>query len=232
MEPTTILLIEDDIMILKTNKKALELQGYRVLCANTLIKGSILMEHEIPDLVILDVLLPDGNGLDYCAALQGKRNVPILFLSALGTSGHILAGLRAGGDDYIAKPYDMDLFLAKVEALLRRTSMLRNYKNASLCMGDLRLDLSLRRAYVNEKDILLKPREFALLEILMKQNGKPIPAVELYQRVWGLGSEGDVRTIWVHISTLRSKLGNPEEKETPYLLSSRNNGYFLSLGDI
>lgn len=236
MDRSIILIVEDDPVILKTNRKALEMQGYRVLCANTVAKGCSIVEQEAPNLIILDILLPDGNGLDYCEDIRKKRNTPILFLSALGTSEHILAGLRAGGDDYIPKPYDLDILLAKVEVILRRcnrntSTHIEANDNDHLYMGNIRLDMCSRRAYLKEKDLLLSPREFAILEVLIRQKGTPIPTDDLYKRVWALDSAGDVRTIWVHISTLRSKLGDPEKDGSLFLLCSRNNGYYLSLED-
>jgi len=230
MNEPKILIIEDDPVIVRTNRKALEMQGYRVLCADTITKGRFLVRQEMPDLILLDVLLPDGNGLDYSSEIRGSSSIPILFLSALGTNANILDGLRAGGDDYITKPYDLDILLAKVEAILRRCSNLESYKYDFLCMGNLRLDLYARRAYLNNDDLLLKPKEFAVLEVLIRQDGVPISSSELYERLWALDTAGDTRTVWVHISTLRSKLGDPEQTGSVYLLSGRN-GYFLCLND-
>lgn len=230
MNKAAVLIIEDDPVILKTNCKALEMQGYVVLSADTLAKGRSIAIKEAPDLIILDVLLPDGNGLDYCGELRMTSDIPILFLSALGTSDFVIAGLQAGGDDYISKPYDMEVFLAKVEAILRRCNRTGEFEGSeSLQLGSLRLDTCARRAYLNEQDLLLKPREFVILEVLIKQKGVPITAAELYKRVWALDNSGDVRTVWVHISTLRSKLGDPLRTGGLQLLSHRNSGYFLSL---
>lgn len=235
MDKAVILIIEDDPVILKTNQQALEMQGYRVLQASTVKSGKLILEQETPDLIILDILLPDGNGLDYCEELRKKQNTPVLFLSALGTSTDILFGLRAGGEDYISKPYDLDILLAKVEILLRRcnsntTGGTEYYDHNRLCIGNIRLDLRTRRGYLKNKDIHLSPREFIILEVLIQQNGIPISADELYWQAWDMDTAGDLRTIWVHISTLRSKLGDPE-KNGFYLLCSRNKGYYLSLED-
>lgn len=228
MQNATILVVEDDANILKASCKALKLEGYDVLAAKSLSAGHSLMECEAPDLIVLDVLLPDGNGLDYCEELRGKSDVPILFLSALNTSRDIVAGLQAGGDFYLPKPYDMDVFLAQVNAMLRRGKS-TPHENGSLCFGELMLDTVSRCGFLNGRDLLLKPKEFALLEVLIRQNSRPINAHELYKHVWGRNAAGDVRTVWVHISALRSKLGNPKETGSPWLLCSRNNGYYLSL---
>lgn len=197
-----ILLIEDDAVILKTNCKALELQGYHVLCAGTLTRGHDLLEQNNPDLIILDILLPDGNGLEYCEKLRSKSNVPILFLSALDTSKDVVAGLQAGGDCYLSKPYDMEIFLAQVEAMLR----FHHHDNSVLVFEELTLDTISRRACINGQDILVRPREFALLEVLIKNKGCFISADRLYQSVWGMESVEDTRTVKEHISRLRRKL--------------------------
>jgi DNA-binding response OmpR family regulator len=230
-EKITILVIEDDPVIMKTNCKALKLLGYSVLHADTIAKGRRITSQKKLDLILLDILLPDGNGVEFCREIRGGSNIPILFLSALGSNDNILAGLRAGGDDYISKPYDLDILMVKVEALLRRSRNIRQYEKDFLRMGNLKLDMRSRRAYLGDQDLVLKPREFSVLEVLIRQKGEPLNAVELYGKVWALETAGDVRTVWVHISTLRRKLGDPEKTGSPYLLFNRNSGYYLSLDD-
>ncbi|RFZ77476.1 DNA-binding response regulator [Lacrimispora amygdalina] len=223
MSKSTILIVEDDAVILKTNRKALEIEGYRVLEAADLTAGRVQMEREIPDLIVLDILLPDGNGLRYCEELRSKSGVPILFLSALNTKADLITGLQAGGDDYIPKPYDMDVFLARVEALLRR-SRLTGQGEEILCIGSLKLDTLSLRAFLKERDLLLKPREFALLATLAKNKGAFISTEALYKTVWGMEPASDTRTVKEHISRLRRKLGglSPVRIE-----SERGKGYCL-----
>ncbi len=223
MNKALILIVEDDHDILYTNQAALELEGYSVMTADTLAKGRSIAEKFAPDLIILDILLPDGNGLVYCEELRGKSGVRILFLSALNTREDSLAGLRAGGDDYIAKPYDMEVFIARVEALLRRGKLI-GMEESSIKIGGLELDFSSRRAMQNGKDILLKPKEFAVLEILMRNYGKAIDVNELYKKVWGLEPLKDIRTVKEHISRIRSKLG-PDSALS--IVSKRARGYRL-----
>lgn len=168
-------------------------------------------------------MLPDGNGLSYCQELRANNDVRILFLSALGNKADTLKGLRAGGDDYMAKPYDMDELLARAEALLRR-GRLNGLAEQPLCQGELELDPISRRALLNGRDILLKPKEFALLEVLMRNDGATVTADELYAKVWGMQPAGDARTVKEHISRLRSKLG---ECSAFLILSERGRGYRL-----
>jgi DNA-binding response OmpR family regulator len=223
MSKETVLIVEDDLNILRANTAALELEGYRVHTAVTLDEARSVSKAYPPDLILLDVLLPDGNGLDYCGELRGESGVRILFLSALGTKADVLAGLRAGGDDYIAKPYDMDELILRVKALLRRGRMLGRAE-PPLTLGKLTLDRTSRRAFLSGRDILLKPKEFAVLSLLAESRGRTVPAKELYEKVWGMRLIGDMRTVKEHISRIRGKLG---KESAVYIVSERGKGYRL-----
>lgn len=207
MNGAGILLIEDEPHVLRSNRIALELEGYRVLEADTLAKGREIAVRENPDLILLDILLPDGNGLEYCLELRGGSGVPILFLSALSEKEDVIAGLRAGGDDYITKPYLMEELLARVGALLRRGRM-NAAAEQSIRLGGLEIHVSSRRACLEGKDLLLKPKEFALLEALASERDKYMTADALYEKLWGMDAAGDTDTVKVHVSKLRKKLGN------------------------
>jgi Response regulators consisting of a CheY-like receiver domain and a winged-helix DNA-binding domain len=223
MKKATILIIEDDRDILSANRAALELEGYDVLAADTLSRGQSVADELSPDLIILDILLPDGNGLSYCEELRGKSGVRILFLSALNTRADVLAGLRVGGDDYMSKPYDMDELILRVESLLRRSRLI-GQDEPSLRLGELELDFTSHRVMLSGRDILLKPKEFALLAALVREHGRVFSAAELYKMVWGMDMAGDARTVKEHISRIRSKLG----KECEFLIiSERGKGYRL-----
>jgi DNA-binding response OmpR family regulator len=195
--------------------------------ADTLSKGRQIVEEYLPDLIILDILLPDGNGLQYCEELRGKSGIRILFLSALNTKSDLLAGLRAGGDDYMAKPYDMDELLLRVEALLRRGKPIR-VDEPAITMYGLEMNFVSRRALLDGRDLLLKPKEFSLLEMLVRSQGKTVPVEELYAKVWNMNAAGDVRTVKEHISRIRSKL---DENSTLTIVSKRGKGYHLEDGN-
>lgn len=222
MYKADILLVEDDADILRANRMALDLEGYRVTTADTLAKARAAMAASSPDLILLDILLPDGNGLDYCEELRGSSGVRILFLSALNTRADVLAGLRAGGDDYISKPYDLDELLLRIEALLRRGKLIAGTET-SLRLQELVMDLTSRRATICGKDILLKPKEFALLFLLAKQPDHTVSVKELYERVWGLQTADDMCSVKEHISRIRAKLGGSGFS----IVSQRGKGYRL-----
>ncbi len=223
MRKATILIIEDDLDILSANRAALELEGYHVFAADMLSKGRSAAEELSPDLIILDIMLPDGNGLSYCEELRGKSGVRVLLLSALNAKEDVLAGLRAGGDDYISKPYDMDELLLRVEALLRRGKPI-GHEELALSLGGLELDFISQRALLHGQDILLKPKEFALLAAIVREPGRTFPAAELYRMVWGMDMAGDARTVKEHISRIRSKLGNACGFD---IVTERGRGYRL-----
>ena len=225
MSKATILLVEDDSDILRVNRMALEMEGYRVLEAETLAAGREAVESQNPDLIVLDITLPDGSGLEYCRELRGKSGVRILFLSALSAKADSIAGLRAGGDDYIPKPYLIDELLAHVEALMRR-GRLTGMEDAPLRVGALEINFTSRRVLLHGADLLLKPKEFALLEILARSRDRYFTAEELYEKVWGMDAEGDVRTVHAHIYSLRQKMG---EDSQIVIELKRGSGYQMKI---
>lgn len=227
MKKANILIVEDDSDILNANRAALELEGYDVLAVDTLSKGRSVVDEYSPDLIVLDILLPDGNGLSYCEEMRRKSGIRILFLSALNTREDILAGLRVGGDDYISKPYDMDELLLRVEALLRRGKLI-GQEEPPMRLGGLELDFISHRALLSGRDILLKPKEFALLAALAREPGRTLSATELYKKIWGMDLAGGAHAVKEHISRIRRKLG----KESGLLIvSERGKGYCLQSSD-
>lgn len=227
MNNPMILMIEDNPAILRTNRMALELAHYRVLEADTLEAGRALAQGESPDLILLDILLPDGNGLEYCREVFGQSAPRILFLTAMNTPEDMIAGLRAGGDDYMTKPYLIGELLARVEAILRRPPMGRTGP-VPLRVGALELNATAGRAYLDGADLLLTHMEYILLEYLAQNMGRYTAAEELYQKLWDMETAGDVRTVWDHVSRLRRKLS---ADKAVTLESVRGKGYRLRMND-
>lgn len=202
MSKNLILLIEDDPDIASANRIMLELEGYSVIEARTLKKGKELVENASPDLVVMDIMLPDGNSLDYCRELRGKSGVRILFLSALGTKEDIVEGLRAGGDDYLAKPYIMDELILRIQSLMRRGNMEQEEMNPK----GLTFNSLSNQAFYDGKDLMLKPKEYAVLELLNKNSDYYLSAEEIYSAVWNIDGGDDLSTVHNHIYSLRKKL--------------------------
>lgn len=212
-----ILVVEDNDRIRQTNSKLLIMHNYRVREAASLEEARMRVKEELPDIVVLDIMLPDGSGIDFCKELRKHHDVYVLFLSALGGDMDLLKGYDAGAEDYLAKPYSLDVFLAKIEVLVRRMSPVAKKETASeLVIGNLRINFLARRAYVKENDMLLKSKEFSLLNLFVKRKNTYIGAEEIYRLVWGADSGGDVRTVRSHIFSLRRKL-----EDSKYTIETR-----------
>jgi len=207
-----ILLVEDNPHYLAINREALAMNGYRVVEAETISRGKELFEQENPDLIILDIMLPDGDGLEMCEELRRGSQVPILFLSALGKDEEILAGFKAGGDDYLPKPYDLDVLIARTDALLRRFQHVPKI----VTKGAITLYLNSNRAHVNGVDIGLSEKiEFSLLNIFVQEENKILSMEYLCEEVWRqpmLGNDGAIRKA---ISAVRGKLEGSGYTITP-----------------
>ena len=221
MEPPHILLVEDMTKILNYNRMALEKRGYRVTAVRTLSEARKRIEDAPPDLAVVDILLPDGSGLDLCRQLR-HSDAPILLLTSLGDSDQIVRGLQAGGDDYIIKPYKIEELIARIEAQLRRVHWLLQAE-VETHAGRLVLNARMQRAFLGGHDLLLKPKEFLLLSTLLRNRGRTMSAEELYSEIWGQAPNVALRTVFVNISSLRIKL-RKNAGECPSIVIERSNG--------
>lgn len=197
-----ILMIEDNKDILDANKIMLELEGYDVFTAKDIETGKKLALKEMPDLILLDVLLPDGNGIELCKELKKEKDFNIIFLSALGTKNDVLEGLRAGGYDYIAKPYIMEELILRIKAMLRNNV---SKQNSDLVFGNLTLKPHALIAECEGRDLLLNPKEFAIINLLCCNPGKYLNAELILEKVWNT-KEGTVQPVYNCLSSLRDKL--------------------------
>lgn len=230
-ETATILLVEDDKNIQRTNRRILEREGFTVLCAGTLKETQAALEQYKPDALVLDIMLPDGNGLAFCEKIRPHTPVPVLFLTALDEKDEIIEGLVAGGNDYITKPYDVDEFVARVKAQLRLARMNRQaaQKARTLTRGPLTLDTVALRAFLDGEDMLLSAREFSVLLFLLNHEGKTLSAEEIYQGAWDQPMAGNASALWKCTSRLKNKLAACEEGVS--LTTIRNKGYLLEITD-
>ena len=218
---STILLVEDNPNIIKINSELLKLRGYDVLQAETIAKAKDQLRWHNVDLIVLDIILPDGSGLDLCRELKAHLNIPILFLTALGENQDVVDGLRAGGDDYLAKPYDFEVLIARIEARLRSAADVHRY----FLYGCLKLDTVSLTGYVKNVDIQLTQKEFSVLLILAKNAERKVTQSELMREVWGEESDKENRALWTLISRLRKKLNS--EVSRLEISSLRGGGYLL-----
>lgn len=224
-----ILLVEDDPNILRTNRRILEREGFTVLCASTLQEARAKLTQHTPDVLVLDIRLPDGSGLSFCEEIRPTTFAPVLFLTALDEKSEIIEGLVAGGNDYITKPYDVDELLARVKAQLRlaQINRLAAEQSKTIKRGPLILDTVAMRAYLKGEDMLLSGREFSVLLYLVKNEGKTLSAEQLYEGAWNQSMAGNASALWKCISRLKGKLAVSDGRVV--LTNFRNEGYMLEL---
>ncbi len=201
----------------------LQQADYLVHLSSGLRQGRDLYQQQQPDLVILDADLPDGSSLDLCRWLQRQRHPMILMLSGQNREVDVVQGLKAGADDYLAKPFGVQEFLARVDALSRRC---RPVLPAQLRYGDLRIDLIQRRVHHHDELVDLTPQEFSLLYVLVQADGEALSRLELLERAWPDNIDNP-RTVDTHILSLRKKI--EAEPQHPQLIQTvRNVGYRIN----
>lgn len=220
-----LLLIEDDTEIAAFIQKGMREASHTLDLADNGKDGLFLATTETYDLLIIDRMLPGLDGLTILKTLRGSGNaVPALILSALGEVDDRVAGLRAGGDDYLVKPFAFSELLARVEVLMRRMQAGAGAAALTqLSAGDLRVDLLSRKVYRGKHEIDLQPREFRLLEYMMRHKNQVITRTMLLEHVWDYNFDPQTNVIDVHISRLRSKID--KDFETPIIRTVRGAGY-------
>ena len=224
----TILLVEDDAAIAFLLSDVLESSGYQVREANTGAAARTMVEQLHPDLIILDLVLPDEDGLVLCSVLKNMANVPILICSGTQRRRDAFLSLKLGADDFIAKPFDIYDMLARVEVLLRRAT--QHYSSepsvarGPIRIGELNIDHSLHQVTLSGTVLQLTPTEYRLLTVLAARPDQVVPRDALAKLVWGDPDTGTSRTIDVHIGRLRVKLSQAG-RTAPQIISVRGFGY-------
>jgi two-component system response regulator MprA len=209
-----VLIADDDRAIRDALTRALGLEGYDVVQAADGNTALSLIESAQPDVAILDVMMPNIDGLTVCRVLRAERNrLPVLMLTARTETPDRVAGLDAGADDYLAKPFDLDELLARLRALLRRMKNDDDPNSEAVQLADLRLDPTSRRVWRAEREIELSKTEFDLLELLLRNQGIVLDHSTIYDRIWGYDFGPDSKNLAVYISYLRRKLELPGESK-------------------
>ena len=202
----TILLVEDEESITTPLAEALERDGFRTEVAHTVAEGLAKGRSARPDLVLLDIGLPDGSGLDVCRELRASSSVPIIILSARGEEADRVVGLELGADDYVVKPFSAREVIARVRAVLRRAGATAAAGDGPIEIGDVRLDPAKRSASYAGRPVELARKEFDLLALLMREGGAVVTRERLIDEVWDVNWFGSTKTLDVHIGVLRKKL--------------------------
>jgi two-component system, OmpR family, response regulator RegX3 len=225
----TILMVEDELSITEPLTEALAREGFDTEVASTVAEALELAARMQPDLVLLDVMLPDGSGYDVCRELRRDSEVPIIMLTARGEETDRIVGLELGADDYIVKPFSAREVAARIRAVLRRagTAAERPAEAAVLEVAELQLDRDKRSASLAGEQLELTRKEFELLELLMREAGSVISRERLLDEVWDVNWFGSTKTLDVHVSSLRRKLG--DDPATPrFLHTVRGVGFRLA----
>jgi two-component system, OmpR family, response regulator MprA len=217
-----ILLIEDDEAIVKIIRRTLTYEGYQVEAALDGEAGLASAKSVHPDLVILDWMLPGIDGLEVCNRLRANEKMPILMLTAKDSLHDRVEGLDAGADDYMVKPFEIDELLARIRALLRRTSQDRS---PVLGFDNLVMESSARKVFRNNKEIMLTAKEYDLLELFLRNPRQVLTREVIFDRVWGYDFGGESNVLDVYIRYLRQKL--EDNGESRILHTVRGVGYVL-----
>jgi DNA-binding response OmpR family regulator len=204
-----LLVVEDEDAIAEPLVEGLEREGFTVERAAT---GEAALDAEKPDLVLLDLRLPDIDGLEVCRRLRERSRVPIIVVTARGEEVDRVVGLELGADDYVVKPYGLRELIARIRAVLRRVEQAPT--TGPMQVDGLKVDPRARRASLEGNDLALTPREFDLLALLISDSGAAVSRDRIFEEVWGTRWYGSSKTIDVHVAALRRKLGDPGWIET------------------
>ncbi|MDD4600298.1 Alkaline phosphatase synthesis transcriptional regulatory protein PhoP [bioreactor metagenome] len=205
-----ILIVEDEMSIRELLKFNLQKERYTVVEAEDGITGVSLAKSLLPDLILLDLMLPGMDGLDVCRTLksyQATSGIPIIMLTAKGEEIDKVIGLELGADDYLTKPFSTRELIARVKAVLRRSHK-DSQPDGELVIGRLKLNFSRYEVYIGNEKLELTPKEYELLKLFATNVGKVFSREQLLEKVWGYEYYGDTRTVDVHVRHLRAKLAN------------------------
>jgi len=221
-----ILLVEDEKNVAAFIKKGLVEEAYTVDVAEDGPEGLLMATTADFDLIILDVMLPGLNGIEVCKTLRGKGiNKPILMLTAVDSVERKVEGLESGADDYLVKPFAFSELLARIKALLRRTTDMVS----ELSLDDLRVDLLARRVYRGKREIILTQKEFSLLEYLLRNKGRVMSRTQIIENIWGYDFSPGTNIVDVHIKSLREKVDAGFERKLIHTV--RGIGYIMKAED-
>jgi DNA-binding response OmpR family regulator len=229
MRKPSILVVDDDRKTVDLIRLYLEKDGYRVLVAYDGRSAIDIARNRRPGLIILDLMLPKVDGLDVCRELRAETNVPIIMLTAKTTEDDKLAGLDLGADDYVTKPFSPRELVARVRAVLRRGMVEKMSGPEQILYGDLKVDFVRHEARVDGSPVHLTPKEFTLLEIMIKQPGRVFSRLELLELAFGFDYQGFERTVDVHVMNLRKKIES-DPAEPRYVQTVYGVGYKFEVG--
>jgi len=232
LEDRRILIVEDDPQCSKLVATKLEAEGFDVTIAETGEQGLEIIEEDMPDLLILDLLLPGIDGIEVCRAIRRKLDLPIIMLTAKSDEIDVVIGLEVGADDYITKPFGMRELVARVRSMMRRVKINREHTEPleHLSFPELEIDIPKRSVTVQGQDEHLTPKEFGLLVYLAAKPNVVFKREDIIRDIWGRPGGGDLRTVDTHIKRLRRKI--EEGRAVPWSIATVwGVGYKLQTND-
>ena len=231
-----ILLIDDDALLVKSLAFTLTQNGYRATTATSAHEGLALIDQDPPDLILLDIGLPDLDGLSVLRQIQKERTVPVIFLTARRRELDEVLGLELGAEDYITKPYSEDVLLARIKTVLRRDEATRRSERSTdrieekpdkrIVVGDIAIDPSAHVVTLRGQPVDLAPKAFELLRVLAVNSGQVMSLNDLLEQVWGAAFMGEPQVVYVHVRWLREKLED-DASQPKRLVTVRGVGYKL-----
>jgi two-component system, OmpR family, KDP operon response regulator KdpE len=223
-EGPRVLVVDDEPQIVRGLRVVLRNAGFRVDSAGTKEEALDALAHRPPDAVLLDLVLPDGSGVDVCKQVREWSRVPIVVVSAVGDEREKVRALDAGADDYVTKPFGSDELTARLRAVLRRTA--DGSSEPAIEVGDLHVDLADRRVSQDGNDVHLTPIEFDLLRVLAQNRGRLVTHRQLLPEVWGPSYENETHYLRVHVAHIRAKI-EPDPARPRYVITEPGVGYRL-----
>lgn len=230
--PTRILVVDDDTLLRRSLKYRLDQEGYAVTTAEAGEQGLSFARRDRPDLVLLDIGLPDRDGLDLARTLQNELGIPIILITGRRQEADIVLGLEMGADDYVTKPFGMRELLARIRAVMRRASRSTpTSENDLLHVGDVSLDAKAHLVSVRGKQVDLARKEFELLRLLMTNAGSVLSTEYLLDAIWGEEFAGAGQVLYVHMGWLRDAI-EEDPRHPSRVLTVRGVGYKMIAGEI
>ncbi len=226
-----ILVVDDEAAVRRILETRLSMVGYEIVTATDGEEALQVFAQEQPDLVVLDIMMPNGDGYFTCKELRKDSNVPIIMLTALGDVADRITGLQIGADDYLVKPFSPKELEARINTVLRRLSKNTDSvipSSGVMQVGQLQIDTNKRRVYMGNELLRLTGREYNLLELLASHSGESISRTEILKKIWGYAPQrhGDLRVVDVHVSRLRSKI-ETDPKNPELIITERGTGYLF-----
>ena len=222
-----ILVVDDEILLVKGIRFNLQNEGYEVITGCNGLEAVELVQQQKPDLVVLDVMMPEMDGLTACSKIREFSDVPIIMLTAKTDDMDRIMGLEYGADDYLTKPFNILELKLRVKAIIRRSGQSQPKKSSSsVVRGDLKIDYNLRRATINGKTVELTSKEFEIMDLFITNPGKVYTREALLDIIWGYDYPADIRTLDVHIRRLREKI-EPDPANPVYIITKWGVGYYF-----